>query len=356
MTGDLVVFGEDWAGPPGATRHIVHRLARCRRVLWVNPPGLRAPTAADRPLRTDGDVQMLWPLGMPRPCHPLARRANRHLFGPQIRDAMVRAGIERPILWASRPGAVDALGRLGERAVVYYCGGDACDRDDVDHARLRAMEDELVERADLVLAASPALAARFPRYKTMLLPHGVDLDLFAKPAPRPVDLPDGPVAGFSGSFTPCIDGDLIAGAAEALPHWTFFLIGPTHGTPAALRDLPNVILAGPRPQEALPGYVQHWTVSMLPFRDTPRARSDSPLCLREFLAAGTPIVATDFPALNGYRDVLAAVSGQDWFVRALMVAAAASPNAERAARQRLSVAGETWDKAARKVADALARL
>ena len=43
------------------------------------------------------------------------------------------------------------------------------------------MEEALVDRVDLVLAASEHLAARFPRHKTLLVPHGADIALFSAP-------------------------------------------------------------------------------------------------------------------------------------------------------------------------------
>ncbi len=319
-------------------------------MLWVNATGPRG-SADGAPC--PGDIRVLTPRTIPMGSHPLARHANRHLLGRQVQGAMADAGITRPVLWASWPTAVDALGRLGERAVVYQCDDDVSA---LGGGRLRAMEDELVERADLVLASSPAVAARFPRYKTLMVPYGVDMDLFATPAPRASDLPDGFVAGFYGGLTSWIDTDLIAAAAEALPHWTFFLIGPIPERPPSLHGLHNLVLAGPRPHESLPGYSQHWTASILPLRDMPRMHACTPLKLREYLAAGTPVVATDGPALEEYRDVVAAVSGADWFIRALAVTGGNTNSPERVRRQRARVAGESWDEAARLVADALDRL
>lgn len=362
MTADLVIFGKEWGVQPSATEQLVRRLGpqghpqgfpRGRRMLWVNATGTR--NAADG-APFSGGIRVLTPRAVPLGGHPLARRANRHLLGRQVQGAMAGAGIARPILWASWPTAVDALGRLGERAVVYQCDDDISALEGGESGPLRAMEDELVERADLVLASSPALAARFPRYKTVLVPHGVDMDLFAAPAPRAPDLPDGFVAGFYGGLSPWIDTGLIAAAAEALPHWTFFLIGPIPERPPSLHGLHNLVFAGPRPHESLPGYSQHWTASILPLHDTPRMHACTPLKLREYLAAGTPVVATGGPALEEYRDVVAAVSGADWFIRALSVIGGNSNSPDRARRQRACVAGESWNEAARLVADALDRL
>ncbi len=38
---DLIVFGEDFGGLPSSTQHIVARLSKTRRVIWINSIGLR---------------------------------------------------------------------------------------------------------------------------------------------------------------------------------------------------------------------------------------------------------------------------------------------------------------------------
>ena len=49
----------------------------------------------------------------------------------------------------------------------------------VDHAPVVALEQRLAARAQLILAASPEIAARFPPAKTMVVSHGVDIDMFS---------------------------------------------------------------------------------------------------------------------------------------------------------------------------------
>lgn len=375
MTADLVVFAEDWGRHPSSTQHLIRHLAADRRVLWVNSIGLRAPrfgasdlsriaaklSAARRqpsvepalePAGAAGPVRVLAPLAVPLPGNPVARAINRRLLCRLVRGAMATLGMERPILWTSLPTAVDAVGTLNERAVVYYCGDDFAALDGVDHGSVSAMEAELAERADLVLATSPALAAKFPERKTLLVPQGVDTALFGRPRPRPADLPPGPVAGFYGSLSSWIDTGLIAGTARRMPHWTFFLIGPARTDLSALAALPNVVLAGPRAHADLPAYAQHWTASLLPFRDTAQTRACNPLKLREYLATGTPVLSVDFPALDGYRDLVAVGRSPHCFAR-ILETALEDDTAQARARRRARVAGETWSAAAARVCSAL---
>ena len=371
---DLVVFGEDFGGHPSSTQHLVRHLLARHRVLWVNSIGLRRPrltaydltragrkllamarppvtTTARAPL-PDG-LTVLAPRALSWPGSALAESLNRAVLGRQIRAAMAARGFDRPILWASLPSALAAVGELNERAVVYYCGDDFGALTGVDHAPVLEMERRLVARADLVIAVSPALAAKFPPDKTRLVPHGVDLDLFSTPVPPAADLPAGNVAGFYGSISDWLDLEMIARAARALPDWTFQFVGPVRTDVAALKVLPNVLFSGPRPHGALPAYLQHWTVALIPFRDTPQIRACNPLKLREYLASGTPIAATRFPALAPYAAEVAALDPGGDLADAILRAAA---DRAGAARRQASVAGEGWDRRADAIEALLAAL
>lgn len=386
MSADLIVFGEDWASHPSSTQHLIRHLPGERRLVWVNSIGLRRPRldAADfgrvvrkvgRALHLTGrakpapreaapgaegglvPLRTVQPLVLPMARGALARALNRKLLARSVGGAAQAAGLRRPVLWTSLPSAADALGALGESAVVYYCGDDFGALAGVDHEAAREMEAEIAARADLIFASSPLLAARFPAGKTHLLPHGVDFDLFSQPAPRAAELPDsGPVAGFYGALAPWIDTVLIAAVAGKLPHWTFVLVGPEQSDVSALRACSNVTLLGPRPHAALPGFSQHWTAGLIPFHDNAQIRASNPLKLREYLAAGRPIVATSFPALEPYRQHIAVCNSADAFAAALEAARNDSSGAGSA--RRASVAGESWAARAAEAAaliDGLAR-
>jgi hypothetical protein len=364
---DLIVFGEDFGPHPSSTQHLVKRLSTDRRVLWVNAiSGLRRsrfnahnprhalskaagmlPTPSGSP--KNADFSVFSPRALPLPGQRWLRKLNGQLLAGQLRRAMQNQGMRKPLLWVSSPSAVDVVGNLGERACVYYCGDDFSALEGVDHACVAAMEAELSERADLILAASPALAAKFPAAKTRLAPHGVDVDLFSRPAPRARDLPEGaPIIGFYGALSAWFDWALLGEAARRLPSWQFVLVGPLLAAPGLnLRQFPNIHCLGQRPHEALPGYVQHWDVSILPLRDTPQTRACNPLKLREYLAAGTPVVSTDFPALDGYRDLARVASTSGAFTAALIDAVV--EGRARAAERQACVADESWEARARQI-------
>lgn len=372
MTAPLVMFGEDWGGLPSSTQHLAKRFAKSRPVIWVNSIGLRRPrldrrdmarawrklsrmtpssnlsTSANGAIGGHGatdpnlpeNLTVVHPRAVPWPGNPLARFANRRILGRQIRDALRARGLAEPVLWTSLPTAVDLVGALRERAVVYYCCDDFESLAGVDHGPVGRLERELVGHADLVLTTSDHLARKLSPTRHESLPHGVDADLFGTPAPRPADLPEGPVALFYGSLSSWLNVDLISRLARSRADWRIVLVGREEVDLGALRAVPNVRFLGPRAHHALPGYVQHSDAAILPFRDIPQIRACNPLKLREYLASGTPVISTRFPAAEAYGDVVTIADDADAFARALD-AVDRSPSARAVRRAR--VAAETWE-------------
>ncbi|MCV6589945.1 MAG: glycosyltransferase [Marinobacterium sp.] len=358
MNRQMIVFGEDWGAHPSSTQHLIRQIQQQYEIFWVNSIGLRRPRLnmhdlqrgarklwqmVQRPqpaISTTNSPRLVAPRALPLPGSQLARQLNGYLLQNCLQPLLNRQ--QRPLLWTSLPSAVDVVGRLNEQAVIYYCGDDFSSLDGVDHKQISAMETELAQRADLILAASPAIAQRFDADKTRLLSHGVDYELFSTPAARPADLQQtcGPVVGFYGSLANWLDQSLLVAAARALPGWTFMLIGEARTDITALQAEPNIVLMGPRPHHQLPGYIQHWDVALLPFCDNNQIQACNPLKLREYMAAGTPIVSTRFPALNGYTDLLRIGHTQQSFINALRHARAEGNRYRERRQQR--VANESW--------------
>jgi glycosyltransferase involved in cell wall biosynthesis len=372
---DMVAFGEDWGRHPSSTQHLIKRIGVDRQVLWVNSIGMRRPqltvhdlhralnkvfgaspaATASTPLAAPpAGTTVTSPFAISWPGSRAAFAANRHLLQRQISTRMAERNIKRPVLWTSLPTALPVVGTLGERAVVYYCGDDFGALAGVDHAPVLEMERRLVEKADLVLAASDVLAARFPQHKTLHVPHGADIALFQMPATRAADLPtDKPVAGFYGSLSSWIDVELMAAVADLMPNWWFVFIGNVETDVSALAAKPNVRLLGKRAHTELPGYAQHWMASLLPFRDNAQIRACNPLKLREYMAAGRPIISTGFPALQPYLDLISVAAGPRSFAAAL---AASAQEPDRTPQRQQRVQGETWEARAADIERAIAQL
>lgn len=369
MTRDLIVFGEDWGGLPSSTQHLIRRLSQQRKVVWVNSIGLRRPTL------TLKDIKRAWrkltartvatastpntalppnftlvnPSTLPAPRTCFSRSVATGMLVNQLRPVIEKAELNNPILWTSLPTAVDVSDKLGASSVVYYCGDDFSTLAGVDHATVAARESELVDSADLILAASDTLFSKFPATRTRLLPHGVDYSLFSTPVPRAADLPDDgrPVAGFYGSLSEWLNYPMLHATIKALPDWHFVFIGDTCDEAKSLSAHANVTMLGSRPHHALPGYSQHWSASLLPFASNGQIHACNPLKLREYLATGRPVISTPFPAVEEYCDYVSIVNSVDEMVNALNRAAEKHTNSH----QQAAVSPHTWDARAEKLAN-----
>src|SRR5881396_4420136 len=73
---DIICFSNDWDGDPLSKKHIMLRLARRNRVLWVNSIGNRNPRASVRDARRIVKKLALFARG----CRPTAE--NIYVFSP----------------------------------------------------------------------------------------------------------------------------------------------------------------------------------------------------------------------------------------------------------------------------------
>lgn len=379
MNHDLIVFAEDWGSLPSSTQHLITQLAKTRKVVWINSIGLRQPTLNWH------DMKRLWhkltaansatskkkistqpsahfhiinPRTLPAPRSAIARYIAQQLLLLQIKPVLKKAQLTSPILWTSLPTAVDFAGHLDESAVVYYCGDDFSGLAGVDHKTVAKRENELCNKADLILAASQQLQLNFPQPETHLLTHGVDYDLFSTTVERAVDLPhDGrPIAGFYGSISEWLDIELLANTIQKMPHWQFVFIGKVVVDVSKISAFENVTLLGQRAHHQLPSYSQHWTVSLLPFVDNAQIQACNPLKLKEYLAAGSPIVSTAFAAVEPYRGLIQIVNNSGAMVQALNACEDLHDRISLSATLRNTVKQKSWEARATQVSQWLDEL
>jgi glycosyltransferase involved in cell wall biosynthesis len=315
---DIICFANDWDAEPLSKKHIVLRLARKNRVLWVNSTGNRNPTVSVR------DFQRAWkkvrqrlrgcfpvannifvfsPLVIPFHGNRVARWVNRWLLPWSLRRACRELGFRKPITWTFVPSSADVAGSLDERLVIYHCVDEFSKFTGADEAAILEMERGLMEKADMVVVSSSRLYETKSRYNpnTFLVTHGVDVAHFRDACRQEVSTPADcaglkrPVIGFVGTVADWVDLEVVRHLAVSRPEWSFLLVGDVQTDTSALRELSNVHLLGRRSYQSLPAYCKTFDVAILPFVVNELTVSANPLKLREYLAAGLPVVATPLP-------------------------------------------------------------
>ena len=379
--------------------HLLSRLARHYRVLWVEEPHIEIGPPSDG-----------FAVAVERPDLAVARLvygANEPTFWQQLHAALERTGaggfalpedlreasllfggpaqdrLEREVcryvasrrrgplvLWLYTPAVVRFIDLLRPELVVY---------DVMDDLRafkyappgLVQQQEELHARAPLVFARGPSLreAIRVHRPDAHLFPSGVEQQHFAGALKEELPIPPAmralphPIVGFFGVIDERIDLSLLAQAAAARPAWSWVLIGPVIKVEErALPRRPNLHYLGKQDYGVLPAYLKAFDVAMMPFALNEATRSISPTKTLEYMAAHKPIVSTsirDVVAL--YGEVVRIADGLDGFVAAVQAALDESrPERERRIRrERALLRRSAWDQLAGQmhdlIRDALAR-
>ena len=372
----IVCFAHDWGGDPTSKTHIMRILSRRNRVLWIESIGMRRPAATARDLRRVADklaralsrcrevepnLFVASPLVLPLPGWALADRINASILAASLRRLCRRLGLVRPILWTYMPNVVRLLGRLDESGVVYHCVDEYSAFTGVPRRALLRMEHELVRRADLVLTSSETLCdeRRTLNSNTHFVTHGVDVLHFGKALDERTAIPADlrglrrPVVGFFGLLADWLDFDLLRAAALARPDLSFVLLGKEAADLGALRGLPNVHLLGRKRYEDLPAYCRGFDVGIIPFRRNALTVRANPLKLREYLAAGLPVVSTPLPEVARYQPHVRLAAEPEAFLAAID-AALRDRGPEPARARAAAVRAESWERRVAEIEEILA--
>jgi len=362
---DIICFSNDWDSDPLSKKHIMLRLAKRNRVLWINSIGNRRPTGSARDLkraikklkdftrgqRQVGDRIFVYsPIVVPLHSSAFARWLNRRTLKWSVKRVARRLGFRDPVTWTFEPTSAEVAGSLGERLLVYHCVDEFCEFTGTDKDAIREMERQLMQKSDCVIVSSDRLYDRKRSHnpKTFLVTHGVDVAHFRKACDPQTQVPvdigtlKKPVIGFFGLIADWVDLALIRFLAESRPNWSFVLIGKSSTDPRTLGDLPNVHLLGPRPYQDLPAYAKAFDAAILPFVVNELTLAANPLKLREYLAAGLPVVATALPEAERLSNVLRIGRDQEGFLAELETIITGGSGPQLSISRQMD--GESWDE------------
>jgi len=336
----VIVFGPDhWGDYPQTRHHVAAAVAATGwsvtyttgpHFIWaaVGPKWWHAPwrtrssTSDGVTLNWPGRSQIRWP---------------RFAAWDDNVQSRFTAALERQAGWRSarqriaylfRPEFAPNIDRLGNCRIVYHADDSFSKMPDWT-PDLRALEEKLVARADLIVTTSEGVRRNLPGKgpaEARVLSNGADVELFiegsAGPCPTDLAAIPRPRIGYVGSLNPKVDFGLVHAIAVERPDWHWVLVGlvneaviladpMSRGAWRALRRLPNVHVLGPRPYRELPRYQGHMDVNTLCYRSDPGGwwEDVSPLKLYEYLAVGRPVVGSALEALVALRHVVTIADG-----------------------------------------------
>lgn len=361
-------------------QEFMSRFARAgNRVLFVEPIGIRMPKWEDRQRiaarlknrsRARGrglrvvmkNVWALDPLVNPFQQIAFVHRRNVAALTTQLQNALAQLGGGAPLVWlyAPTPLAREATAQLQPRLVIYDCVDAYSENPKGVFSFYAESERALVREADVVLTTSPRLFEqhRLANPHTYYVPPGVDYERFADatlaeppalkniPAPRLV---------FFGGIDERVDLDVLTRLAQTYPAWQFVFLGIVRTAVRALQTLPNAHFLGQIPHDALPAFLQHADVLLLPYVQTVFSQYIQPAKIFECLATGKPIAALGLPVFQEYRDVMYVASDAAEYGATIQRALDEKHDAANSAARRARAQANTWDARFEALNAALAR-
>lgn len=382
--GIICIGGEDWwyHNRGHFDFQVMRRLAKRWPVLFVNSLGVRMPGLSDKRVFAQrigrklkslsrGLVEVepgFWVFSPVTAPGRLAEQMSSWALAPQIRIAAKRAGIKQPLLWEHCPAGAKLTEEIPAAAVVMQRTDRFEAFPEADPEIVGAQIAHLKSRADLVVYAASHLMAEEEGQvaRQLLVTHGVDFERFRDAGSKrediaknqlggPADMAEigRPRIGFIGGVDHhTFDPELFLKVAGALPDMQFVIVGG-----CSLADdwclLPNVHFLGRKPYDEVADYMAAMDVLIMPWNDSDWIAGCNPIKLKEYLAVGRPVVTTDFPALDGWRDLVSVAKGADEFAAALR-SAVECPHDPQPGRER--VESQSWEAKGQLLGDALVDL
>lgn len=366
---NIICIASNWFEHPTSKQHVMRALSDHNRVLWINFHASRRPrlTLSDARAVTsrlgqifagkrevtsgqglNAPIDVLSPLLAPWPEAVLARRYNTWNLVRQIRAALYDSADRPTQLWLFTPDVPEIIKPLQPDHVVYYCVDDFAAFEGFNTNLIEKLERQTAQAADTVVATSEPLMQRMqelgcePHY----IAHGVDTTHFSRALndqalPEAVRNIPSPILGFFGLITEWVDLELLQSVAQARRDWSLVLLGHTRVDVSLLKDEPNIHLLGGQPYSELPAFCRAFDVGLIPFRMNRLIHAVNPIKLREYLAAGLPVVSAPMPAVMDYKPGVYPAETVEEFINATEAALKANSASDIKARQAL-VANESW--------------
>lgn len=338
----ILCFASGYDAPPTSKHHVMHLLAETNVVLWINYHASRVPTTSSSDLlymvkkllqvikglkHQRKNLYILTPLVIPLPSLPVARRLNRLLLIAQIRLALRKIKQSPVQVWSFTPDIAYMLDTFSQEKTVYYCVDDHAAFSGYDKKQVLSDEEELCRRSDLVITTSMSLQDAKAKWNsnTILVPHGVDYKHFSRAVnenfscpPDLLNIPQ-PRLGFFGLIRDWVDVDLLVQVAKKRSEWHFVMIGDADSSIdlAKYESIPNMHFLGRKSYEVLPAYCRHFAIGLIPFKVNELTHAVNPIKLREYLAAGLPVISTPMPEVRLYERLIEIINSPADFEKAV---------------------------------------
>lgn len=215
------------------------------------------------------------------------------------------------------------------------------------------LEQEIVKAYDLTLTTSKQLQILLKEFSPSVyyLPNAADISLFKTASTKTLEKPDDicditkPIIIYTGHVDWRVDIDFLK--AIAIRHYdkVLLLVGPVsidQNVQEMLKSFSNILFTGSKKLEMLPAYLQYSKCAIIPFKRNTLTKSIYPLKINEYLAAGLPVVSTNFSEdIQQFEEIISLKDDQEEFIDAIQVAID-NDNQEKRALRSKAAESNSW--------------
>ena len=309
---------------PTTLKDVLQGLLKRRKMPYRRLFGL-SKRVVRLPLDNGGGVYVMTPPVVlpinylpPGKLYSLLLRYNGWLLTRAIRKALRQLDMNDRLIniVAFNPALGVVCGRkFGEELLLYHCYDQISAANWLKKHGARH-EREFMKMSDAVVVTSQGLleekgawhadcylvknAVNYPLFSTAFLPE-------VRKASR--------VVGYIGSIDDRLDYVLLERLVSGMPDTQFVFIGRVVDEAGAtiLRKYSNVVFHGPQKVQDLPGWLQGFSAGIIPFVKNEFTKGIYPLKINEYLAAGLPVVSTDFGHLQDFAGVVSIARSEQEF-------------------------------------------
>ncbi len=209
------------------------------------------------------------------------------------------------------------------------------------------LEEHIIKDADIVFLVSAKMLrkAKLLNENSHYMLDGTVYELFQGNSDcPPEDLENirKPLIGYVGTIGHRVDMGLLQHICKNLTFCSLILIGNVLIAPsdiAVLKSYKNIYFLGGKDYNDLGSYMQHFDVSILPYK--PELTSSFPTKLLDYFAAGKPVVSTNLIEIQRFKDIVCIANSNDEFID--HIRKALSENSVDLKTRRISVAeNNSW--------------
>lgn len=384
---NIICFSSmDWASYKTSKRYLMEILSKHNKVLYVETLGSQSPNLCTshfyritrrllhwlrgptRPsdVESDSDILIYSPIIIPNYNSRFIRKINYFLLRMMFRRLIKKLNLTNPILWFYLPTAADLIGHLDEQLCLYHCVDDWFTYPGYRNSNFKELDEALFSNSDAVFISNRLL---FDRKKTLnknthYLPHGVEFQHYQKsfssddPLPHDISGLPRPIIAMVGEVTRWVNWDFLKFAAEKNPQWIIVMIGSKdyEADVSAIKNVKNIHILGYKHYSDLPNYYRAVDVCVVSFDLNEHIKYCTPTRLYEYLAAGKPVVSTDFPAAREFPEEFVAIAKtKEEF--ALLIKKSLDENTDELIRKRKELArANSWLHRAESMSDIIEKL